>query len=61
MMKLVEIRELESICRERAMRDSEHKVFWLAQAEEWERRVREEIASHFRECNIDHAHSQPAH
>ena len=35
MKKLVEIRSQEFICRERALRDSEHKIFWLAQAEEW--------------------------
>jgi hypothetical protein len=58
MKKLVEIRGLESICRERAMLDSERKIFWLAQAEEWEQRALDEIALHFRECNGDHQHSQ---
>jgi hypothetical protein len=61
MNKLVEIRGLESICRERAMLDSERKIFWLAQAEEWEQRALDEIALHFRECNVDHAHSQATH
>jgi hypothetical protein len=36
MKKLVEIRGQELMCRERAMLDSERKIFWLAQAEEWE-------------------------
>ena len=51
MKKLVEIRSLESICRERAMLDTKRKIFWLAQAEEWEQRALDEIALHFRECN----------
>ena len=58
MKKLVEIRSQEFICRERAMLDSERKIFWLAQAEEWEQRALDEIAYHFRECNLDHVQSQ---
>jgi len=53
MNKLVEIRSQELICRERAALDSERRVFWLAQAEEWEQRALDEIAYHFRECNLD--------
>ena len=53
MKKLVHIRSQESLCRERAALDLEHRVFWLAQAEEWEQRALDEIAFHFRECNID--------
>ena len=60
MKKLVEIRSQEFICRERAMLDSERKIFWLAQAEEWEQRALDEIAFHFRECNLDAADSQVA-
>lgn len=52
MNKLAEIRSQEYICRERAALDSERKVFWLAQAEEWEQRALDEIAYHFRECNL---------
>jgi hypothetical protein len=51
MNRLVEIRSQESLCRERAAFDCERRVFWLAQAEEWERRALDEIAHHFRECN----------
>jgi hypothetical protein len=58
MKKLVEIRSQEFICRERAMLDSERKIFWLAQAEEWEQRALDEIAFHFRECNLDSADAQ---
>jgi hypothetical protein len=58
--KLVEIRGQELMCRERAMLDSERKVFWLAQAEEWEQRALDEIAYHFRECNLDRAESRVA-
>ncbi|HKH00061.1 MAG TPA: hypothetical protein VKB08_04965 [Bradyrhizobium sp.] len=60
MKKLVEIRSLETICRERAALDSERKNFWLAQAEEWEQRALDEIALHFRECNVNRADSQAA-
>jgi hypothetical protein len=55
MDKLVEIRNQEFICRERALMDSERKIFWLAKAEEWEQRALDEIAFHFRECNLDSA------
>jgi hypothetical protein len=53
MNKLAEIRRQEYFCRERAYRDSERRVFWLAEAEEWEQRALDEIAFHFRECNLD--------
>ena len=55
MKKLVEIRSQEFMCRERAMLDSERKIFWLAQAEEWEQRALDEIAFHFRECDTNPA------
>src|SRR3979411_1505674 len=62
MNKLVEIRSQELICRERAMLDSERKVFWWAQAEEWEQRALDEIVFHFRECNVERPrHSLSAH
>jgi hypothetical protein len=53
MKKLVEIRNQEFMCRERALLDSERKIFWLAKAEEWEQRALDEIAFHFRECNLE--------
>lgn len=52
MNRLVEIRSQESLCRERAALDFERRVFWLAQAQEWEQRALDEIAYHFREGNI---------
>ena len=52
MNKLVEIRSQEYLCRERAALDTQRKRFWLSQAEEWEKRALEEIALHFRECNL---------
>jgi hypothetical protein len=58
MNKLVEIRSQESICRERAALDSKRRGFWLAQAEEWEQRALDEIAYHFRECNLVSADNQ---
>jgi hypothetical protein len=59
MNKLVEIRSQELMCRERAALDSERKVFWLAQAEEWEQRALDEIAYHFRECNRGGVDARP--
>lgn len=53
MNRLVQIRNQEFICRERALLDSERRIFWLAKAEEWEQRALDEIAFHFRECNLD--------
>jgi hypothetical protein len=52
MNRLAEIRSQEQMCRERAALDSERRIFWLAQAEEWEKRALDEIALHFRECNL---------
>jgi len=51
MNKLIEIRNQEMMCRERALLDSERRDFWLAKAEEWGQHALDEIASHFRECN----------
>jgi hypothetical protein len=52
MDKVIELRNQEYICRERALLDRENRRFWLAKAEEWEQRALDEIAFHFRECNI---------
>jgi hypothetical protein len=51
MNRLIEIRRQELLCRERASLDFKRRVFWLAEAEEWEQRALDEIATHFRECN----------
>jgi hypothetical protein len=50
MNKLIEIRNQEMICRERALLESERRAFWLEKAEEWQQRALDEIAFHFREC-----------
>ncbi|MET4388109.1 hypothetical protein ABIB73_003871 [Bradyrhizobium sp. F1.4.3] len=55
MKRLVEIRSQEFLCRERAALDFERRVFWLAQAQEWEQRALDEIAYHFWECNLARA------
>ena len=44
MDKLIEIRNQELMCRERALLESERGEFWLAKAEEWEKRALNEIA-----------------
>jgi hypothetical protein len=60
MKKLVEIRSQEFMCRERARLDLERRIFWLAEAEAWEQRALDEIAFHFRECNLDSAEPHSA-
>jgi hypothetical protein len=44
MNKLIEIRNQEMMCRERALLDSERREFWLAKAEELGQRALDEIA-----------------
>ena len=53
MNKLIEIRNQEMMCRERALSDFERRDFWLAKAEEWAQRAHDEIAFHFREAGGD--------
>jgi hypothetical protein len=43
MDKLVEIRNQELICRERALSDPDRRVFWLMRADEWAQRALDEI------------------
>lgn len=43
--KLVDIRNQEMLCRERALVELERKEFWLEQADEWAQRALAEIAS----------------
>jgi hypothetical protein len=59
MNRLVEIRSQETLCRERAAFDLDRRLFWLAQAEEWEQRALDEIAYHFREYNVGQAELAP--
>ena len=51
MNKLIEIRNQEMMCRERALLESERRAFWLGRAEEWEQRALDEIAFHFKESS----------
>ena len=51
MNKLIEIRNQEMMCRERALMDTERSEFWLAKAEEWGQRALDEIALQFRESS----------
>ena len=60
MKRLIQIRNQEFLCRERAARDSERLMFWLARAQEWEQRALDEIAYHFRECNLVQAERNAA-
>ena len=45
MTRLIEIRNQEMLCRERALTEPERKEFWLGQADEWAQRALNEIAS----------------
>ena len=51
MNKLIEIRNQELMCRERALLESERREFWLAKAEEWGQRALDEITFQFRESS----------
>jgi hypothetical protein len=51
MRKLIEIRNQELLCRERALLDPERREFWLAKAEEWGQCALDEIAFQFRESS----------
>ena len=48
---LVEIRNLEMMCRERALVDKDRREFWLAKADEWAQQAVDEIASQFRKSS----------
>ena len=45
MTTLVEIRNEEMLCRERALVEPEHKEFWLKEADVWAKRALWAIAS----------------
>ena len=49
--KLVEIRNQELLCRERALLDRDRREFWLAKADEWSQRAVKEIALQFKETD----------
>jgi hypothetical protein len=51
MKKLIEIRNQEMMCRERALSEFERRDFWLAKAEEWAQCALDEIAFLFRESS----------
>jgi hypothetical protein len=51
MNKLIEFRNQELLCQERALLEPERSDFWLAKAGEWGQRALDEIALHFRESN----------
>ena len=51
MTRLIEIRNQEMMCRERALSDPEHRQFWLAKAEDYARSALDEISFHFRESS----------
>jgi hypothetical protein len=48
------------LCRQQAALHPELGVTWLARAELWERMVEAEIAAHFRACNTEYVHGDPA-
>ena len=56
--RLVEIRNQEFLCQERALPDSERRIFWQAKAKEWGQCALDEIAFHFGECSFDMPASQ---
>ena len=61
MNKLIEIRNQEMMCRERALSDIERRDLWLAKAEEWAQRALDEIAFQFRESSSAKASKPKPH
>ena len=51
MDKLLEYRNQEQRCRQRAAYEPQHSWKWLAEAEMWQHRAREYLAAHFEDCN----------
>jgi hypothetical protein len=47
MSNLVGCREIESLCRQRAVSDREHSWKWLGEADRWSDLAHREIASRF--------------
>jgi hypothetical protein len=47
MNNLVGCRELESLCRQRAVSDRAHSWKWLGEADRWNHQAHREIASRF--------------
>ena len=45
-------REIESLCRQRAVSDSEHSSKWLGEADRWSDLAHREIASRFQNHSI---------
>jgi hypothetical protein len=48
MTRVLNLRDQEAVCRERAQRDGERRAFWSAEAEAWQRIALDEIAATFR-------------
>jgi hypothetical protein len=53
-------RAMSILCRQQAALHPELGLTWLARAELWERMVEAEIAAHFRACNTEYVHGDPA-
>ena len=51
MNKLIEIRNQEMMCRERALSETGRRDFWRVKAEEYAQHALDEIAFQFREGN----------
>ena len=52
MQLIKECRTRAAMCRAQSVSDPRHREIWLAEERAWLRKADEEIASHFKECNI---------
>jgi hypothetical protein len=52
MKNVVEFRAQATLCRQLAMCEPKSSIYWLAEAEKWERLAHDEIASHYHDCNV---------
>jgi hypothetical protein len=53
MKNVAEYRALASLCRQTAAYNPDKSWHLLGQAERWEHLAEQELASHFKECNVN--------
>jgi hypothetical protein len=52
MNNLIEYREIESLCRQRAVTDRAHSWKWLGEADRWNDLAHREVASRFQKSPV---------
>jgi hypothetical protein len=52
MKNVMEFRAQARLCRQLAIREPKHGIYWLAEAERWSRLAQDAISAHYEECNV---------